>query len=310
MRVAITGATGMVGRALTASLLADGHTVVALVRRPPRRSETPGLEEAEWRAQLGRVDSVALAGTETVVHLAGEPFGPGLWTRRRRRLIRRSRVEGTLGLCRALAGLRHPPTRLLSASGTHFYGATGDAVATEDGPAGKGFLAELCRGWEEATLPAQEAGMSVAHLRSGVVLAREGGMLRSLLPLYRVGLGGRLGSGTQYLTWISLVDQIGAIRFLLERPEVTGPVNLCAPEPVSNADFTRALARTLGRPAVVPFPQPAVRLALGGFTEESALVDLRARPERLEKAGYSFLLPDIDSALSDILPRPAPSVGA
>ena len=310
MRVAITGATGMIGRALTASLLADGHTVVALVRRPPRRSETPGLEEAEWRPEQGRVDAVALDGTEAVVHLAGAPFGPGLWTRRRRALIRRSRVNGTRGLCRALDSMDRPPTRLLSASGTHFYGETGDTVATEDSPPGEGFLALVCREWEEATSPAEEAGMSVAHLRTGMVLAREGGMLRSLLPLYRMYLGGRMGSGSQYLTWISLVDQVGAIRFLLERPDMTGPVNMCAPEPVSNAAFTQALARALGRPAVLPIPSTAIRVTLGDFTEESAFVDLRARPERLERAGYSFVLPDIDSALSDILPRPRPSVGA
>ncbi|MBR8744413.1 TIGR01777 family oxidoreductase [Nocardiopsis sp. MG754419] len=310
MRVAITGATGLIGRALTTSLWADGHTVVRLVRRPPRRSEIPRLEEAEWRAEQGRIDAVALSGTDAVVHLAGEPLGRGLWTRRRRALIRRSRVHGTRALCRALVAMDRPPTRLLSASGTHVYGETGDTVATEETPPGTGFLADVCREWEAATLPAEEAGMSVAHLRTGVVLAREGGMLRSLLPLYRWGFGGRLGSGAQYLTWFSLVDQVGAIRFLLERPDLTGPVNLCAPEPVSNAAFVQALERVLGRPTILPIPSTAIRVTLGDFTEESALIDLRARPERLEKAGYSFLLPDVDSALSDILARPGPSVGA
>ena len=309
MRVAITGATGLVGGALTDSLLEDGHTVVRLVRRPPRDTRVPRLEEAEWRAEQGRVDTVALQGADAVVHLAGEPIGPALWTRRRKTAIRRSRVRGTQTLCRALANMSAPPPRLLSASGMHFYGDTGGGVATEDSPPGKGFLAGVCRDWEAATAPAEEAGLSVAHLRTAVVLDRSGGLLRQLLPLWRLGLGGRLGSGAQYMTWIALADQIGAIRFLLERPEITGPVNMCAPEPVTNAAFTEALGRALGRPTILPVPATAMRAALGDFAEETALIDLRARPKRLEEAGYSFLLPTVDSALSDILPRPAPPAG-
>ncbi|WP_026119898.1 TIGR01777 family oxidoreductase [Nocardiopsis ganjiahuensis] len=302
MRVAITGATGLIGGALTASLLGDGHTVVRLVRRLPRDSGVPRLEEAEWRAEQGRVDTVALQDADAVVHLAGEPIGPALWTRRRRAAIRRSRVRGTLTLSRALARMPSPPPRLLSASGMHFYGDTGGTVATEESPPGKGFLAEVCQSWEEATRPAEEAGLSVAHLRTAVVLARSGGLLRHLLPLYRLGLGGRLGSGAQYMTWISLADQVGTIRFLLERPDITGPVNTCAPEPVTNAAFTEALGRALGRPTILPVPATAMRATLGDFAEETALIDLRARPKRLEEAGYSFLWPTVDSALSDILP--------
>lgn len=302
MRVAITGATGLIGGALTASLLGDGHTVVRLVRRLPRGSHVPRLEEAEWRAEQGRVDTVALQDTDAVVHLAGEPIGPALWTRQRRAAIRRSRVRGTRTLTQALARMSSPPPRLLSASGMHFYGDTGGKVATEESPPGKGFLAEVCQDWEEATRPAEEAGLSVAHLRTAVVLARSGGMLKHLLPLYRLGLGGRLGSGAQYMTWISLADQVGAIRFLLERPDLTGAVNTCAPEPVTNAAFTEALGRALGRPTILPVPATAMRAALGDFAEETALIDLRARPKRLEEAGYSFLWPTVDSALSDILP--------
>lgn len=302
MRVAITGATGLIGEALTASLLGDGHTVVRLVRRLPRGSHAPRLEEAEWRAEQGRVDTVALQNTDAVVHLAGEPIGPALWTRQRRAAIRRSRVRGTRTLTQALARMSSPPPHLLSASGMHFYGDTGGQVATEESPPGKGFLAEVCQGWEEATRPAEEAGLSVAHLRTAVVLARSGGMLKPLLPLYRLGMGGRLGSGAQYMTWISLADQVGAIRFLLERPELTGAVNMCAPEPVTNAAFTEALGRALGRPTILPVPATAMRAALGDFAEETALIDLRARPKRLEEAGYSFLWPTVDSALSDILP--------
>ncbi|WP_201301327.1 TIGR01777 family oxidoreductase [Nocardiopsis sp. FR6] len=310
MRVAITGASGLIGRALEASLLDDGHTVVRMVRRLPRVQHTPGVEEAEWRPEQGRVDTVALHETDAVVHLAGAPVGPALWTRHRRALIRRSRVRGTRTLCQALAGMDRPPPRLLSASGMHYYGDTDGRTATEDSPPGTGFLAGVCRDWEEATAPAVEAGLSVALMRTSVVLDRSGGMLRPLLPLYRVGLGGRLGSGTQYMSWIAMRDHVGALRFLLEHPEITGPVNMCAPEPVSNADFTRALGRALGRPAFLPVPATAMRAALGDFAEETALIDLRAVPERLLKAGYSFALPTIDRALSDILARPVPSTGA
>lgn len=310
MRVAITGASGLIGRALTASLLGDGHTVVHMVRRLPRGGSRPRLEEAEWRPEQGRVDTVALHETDAVVHLAGAPIGPALWTRHRRTLIRRSRVRGTRTLVQALASMASPPPRLLTASGMHYYGDTGGRAATEGSPPGTGFLAEVCQAWEEAAAPAEEAGLSVAYMRTSVVLDRTGGMLRTLLPLYRAGLGGRLGSGEQYMSWIALRDQVGAVRFLLDHPEVTGPVNMCAPEPVSNAAFTQALGRALRRPTVLPVPAVAMRAALGDFAEETALVDLRAVPERLTKAGYSFALPTIDSALSDILARPVPSAGA
>ncbi|MCP3016820.1 TIGR01777 family oxidoreductase [Nocardiopsis dassonvillei] len=308
--MAITGATGLIGRALEASLLGDGHTVVRMVRHLPRGRHHPDVEEAEWRPEQGRVDTVALHEADAVVHLAGAPVGPALWTRHRRTLIRRSRVRGTRTLCQALAGMSSPPPRLLSASGMHFYGDTGERAATEDSPPGSGFLAGVCRDWEEATAPAEEAGLSVAHMRTSVVLDRSGGMLGTLLPLYRAGLGGRLGSGRQYMSWIAMRDQIGAVRFLLEHPEITGPVNMCAPEPVTNAEFTRALGRALRRPAVLPVPAPVMRAVLGDFAEETALIDMRAEPERLTKAGYSFALPTVDSALSDILARPAQSTGA
>jgi len=310
MRVAITGASGLIGRALTASLLEDGHTVVRLVRHLPRGATTTNVEEAEWRPEQGRVDTVALHETDAVVHLAGAPIGPALWTRHRRSVIRRSRIRGTRTLAQALAGMPSPPPRLLTASGMHFYGDTGGAVATEESPPGTGFLAQTCQAWEKAADPALEAGLSVVYMRTAVVLDRSGGLLRTLLPLYRAGLGGRLGSGAQYMSWIALRDQVGAIRFLLEHPEVTGPVNMCAPEPVSNAAFTQALGEVLRRPTILPVPATALRASLGDFAEETSLIDLRAEPERLEKAGYSFHLPTIDSALSDILARPAPRAGA
>ncbi|MFL1381756.1 MULTISPECIES: TIGR01777 family oxidoreductase [unclassified Nocardiopsis] len=310
MKVAITGSSGLVGAVLTEALLADGHQVVRMVRHAPRPVYRSRLEEAEWRPEQGRVDTVALHGADAVVHLAGASLGHAPWPRGRREAIRRARVRGTRTLVRALTGMDAPPPRLLAASGMQFYGDTGGRVVTEADPVGTGFLARVCEDWEAAAAPAAEAGISTAHLRMAVVLDRSGGYLRSVLPLYRAGLGGRIGSGAQYMTWIAMGDAIGAIRFLLERPGVTGPVNLCAPEPVSNAAFTEALARALDRPAVLRVPATALRATLGDYAEETALLDLRGRPERLIKEGYSFTLPTIDSALSDILARPLPSAGA
>ncbi|MDT0328765.1 TIGR01777 family oxidoreductase [Nocardiopsis lambiniae] len=310
MKVAITGTSGLVGRVLVESLLADGHTVVRMVRHAPRPVYRSRLEEAEWRPEQGRVDTVALHGADAVVHLAGAPLGPSLWTRQRRALIRRSRVRGTRTLAHALAGMDTPPPRLLTASGMQYYGDTGGRVVTEADPPGAGFLADICRDWEGAAAPAVAAGISTAHLRLAVVLDRSGGYLRSVLPLYRAGLGGRIGSGAQYMTWIAMRDAVGVIRFLLERPGITGPINTCAPEPVSNAAFTEALAGALDRPAILRVPATALRATLGDYAEETALLDLRGRPERLLQAGYSFTLPTIDSALSDILARPVSSPGA
>ncbi|MFD6100037.1 TIGR01777 family oxidoreductase [Nocardiopsis flavescens] len=310
MKVAITGTSGLVGAVLVEALLAEGHRVVRMVRHAPRPVYRSRLEEAEWRPEQGRVDTVALHGADAVVHLAGAPLSQAPWPRGRREALRRARVRGTRTLVRAMAGMDRPPPRLLSASGMQFYGDSGGRVVTEDDGAGSGFLARVCEDWEEAAAPAAAAGIATAHLRLAVLLDRSGGYLRSVLPLYRAGLGGRIGSGSQYMTWISMDDAVGAIRFLLDRPDLTGPVNLCAPEPVSNADFTEALARALDRRAVLRVPETALRVTLGDYAQETALLDLRGRPERLITEGYSFTLPTIDSALSDILARPLPSAGA
>ncbi|MFC3998771.1 TIGR01777 family oxidoreductase [Nocardiopsis sediminis] len=295
MRIAITGASGLVGTALSRSLTEDGHEVLRLVRRAPR-----DLAEVRWDPAGGGVDTDRLAGTDAVVHLAGAPLGPARWTPRYKHRIRESRVMGTRVLAVALAGMARPPRRLVSASAVGYYGDTGHTVTDEDSPRGMGFLADLVVDWEGATAPASDAGISVAHVRSGVVLARRGGLLGAVLPLFRLGLGARLGSGRQYMSWISLADEVGAIRFLLERPELTGPFDLTAPEPVTNADYTAALARAVHRPAPLAVPGVLMRAALGGFADEAALVDQRVVPKRLLEAGYSFRHPDIPSALSDI----------
>ncbi|KIH96670.1 epimerase [Streptomonospora alba] len=295
MRVAITGASGLIGSALARSLAEDGHGVVRMVRRPAR-----GPDEAEWRPEVGYVDTGGLVGADAVVHLAGQPIGPARWTRGYRRKLWESRVPATRALATALAGMDDPPPRLVSGSAVGFYGETGARTATEDAPRGRGFLAELVAAWEDAAAPAEEAGISVAHARTGIVLARSGGLLGTVLPMFRLGLGARLGSGRQYISWIALADEVGALRFLLERPDITGPVNLVAPEPVTNAEYTRQVARAVRRPAVLAVPGFAMRAALGGFADEAALISQRAVPERLRGAGYSFHRPELAGALSDI----------
>ncbi|ASU86173.1 TIGR01777 family protein [Nocardiopsis gilva YIM 90087] len=297
--MAITGASGLVGTALRRSLAVDGHSVVRLVRHTS--ASPPGHEEAHWDPVGGEVDTDALRAVDAVVHLAGAPLGPTRWTPEYKQLIYDSRVNGTRALCTALAEMDQPPPRLLSASAVGYYGETGPEVVDEDAPHGDGFLAEVASAWEAAATAAEESGISVAYLRSGVVLSSEGGLLGKVLPLFRMGLGGRLGDGRQYMSWISIADEVGAIRFLLEHPEITGPVNLCAPEPISNAEYTAALGRALHRPAFLAVPAVAMRSVLGEFADETALIDQRVRPRRLLEADYAFRHPELEGALSDIL---------
>ena len=294
MQIAITGSTGLIGTALVRALRDGGRTVVRLVRRRPSAGD-----EVRWDP-FGEVDTAALEGVDAVVHLAGAGIGERRWTSCYRQQIRDSRVEGTRTLARALAGMRRPPSVLVSASSVGFYGDTGDRAVDEDAPGGAGFLAEVCRDWEAAARPAAEAGIRVVHPRTGLVLAREGGLLGKTLPLFRAGLGGRLGTGRQWMSWISIADQVAALRFLIDR-DLDGPVDLTAPEPVTNADYTRALGQALHRPALLVAPAAALRLVLGGLADEAALVSQRVLPARLVKAGFRFRHPDLASALADVM---------
>ncbi|MFB4299470.1 TIGR01777 family oxidoreductase [Actinomadura sp. NTSP31] len=295
MRVTVTGASGLIGTALVRALREDGHDVVRLVRREPSAPD-----EARWSPADGCVEAAALEGADAVVHLAGAGVGDRPWTKAYKRRIRDSRLDGTRTLAEAIAAADHRPPVLVCGSAIGFYGDTGDREADEKSPAGAGFLAALVRDWEAAAAPARDAGVRVVHPRTGVVLARGGGMLGRTLPLFRAGLGGRLGDGTQWTSWISLADEVAALRFLIGH-ELSGPVNLTAPNPVTNGEYTAALGRALHRTARLAVPKAVLRAALRGFADEGPLVSQRVLPRRLEQAGFRFRHPDVDSALAAVL---------
>jgi uncharacterized protein len=294
VRIAITASTGLIGGALTHSLSADGIEVVRLVRRP---SSGPGEIRWDPAAPSGGLSPDALDGFDAVVHLSGAPVASGRWTPARKQELRSSRIDSTTVLIGAMLAAAKAPPVLIAASAIGWYGDTGDRPVDESGPVGSGFLAALVRDWEAATSPATEAGIRVVNLRSGIVLSSRGGMLPRLLLPFRLGLGAKFGTGAQYVSWITLTDHIRAARFLLDQPDLSGPFNLTAPEPVTNADLTKALAATLHRPAVLQVPAGALRLALGEVSTE-LLGSCRARPARLQEAGFSFQQPSIGPALA------------
>ncbi|SEP17242.1 TIGR01777 family oxidoreductase [Trujillonella endophytica] len=300
MKVAVTGSSGLIGSALVPALVDDGHDVLRLVRRTPRTAD-----EHRWDPQHRRIDPALFADVDAVVNLAGTGVGDRRWTEKRKREILRSRVDATATVSTALAeAAAADPGRervLLSASAVGWYGDTGDRVVRENAPAGQDFLAHVCEQWETATAPAEQAGVRVVTMRTGLVLGR-GGLLRRMAPLFRLGVGGRLGSGTQYWPWISLTDEVAAIRFLLTAP-LSGPVNLTGPAPVTNAEFTRALAQVVHRPAVLPVPGFALRAVLGEFAPVGVLAGQRAVPAALEAAGFTWTHPDVGSALRSALGR-------
>jgi uncharacterized protein (TIGR01777 family) len=292
MRVAISAASGLIGSALAAGLAADGTEVLRLVRRPARSAA-----EISWDPAGRGLDPARLAGVDAVVHLSGAPIAAGRWTPARKAEIRASRIGSTAILASALAAADPRPAALVCASATGYYGDTGDRVTDESSPPGSGFLADLVRDWEAAAGPAREAGIKVTHCRSGLVLSRDGGILHRLLPPFRLGLGAKIGEGQQYFSWISREDEVRAIRFLLEDAQADGAYNLTAPEPVTNADFTRALATALHRPALLALPRVALQVALGEVAGE-LLGSQRVIPARLAAAGFGFEHPDIASALA------------
>lgn len=292
--VAISGASGLLGGALARRVGERGGRVRRLVRR--RGDVADG--DVFFSPDRGEIDGDALAGATAVVHLAGASVADGRWTPERKRVIRDSRVVGTRLVSEAIAALPPPRPVLVSASAVGYYGATGDREVDEDSPAGEGFLADVCRAWEQAADPAREAGVRVVHLRIGIVLSPDGGPLEKMLGPFRWGVGGRLGSGAQYMSWVHVDDVLGAIERCWSDPALVGPVNAVAPEPVTNAELTRALGAVLRRPTALPVPGFALRLGFGSeMAEEMLLSGQRVVPRRLREAGFEWAFGDLDAAL-------------
>lgn len=302
-RVAVTGSTGLIGDALVQHLRGRGDTVLRVVRD---RQAAAASDDLYWSPSAGEIDAEGFAGLDGVVHLAGAPIGPRLWTASARRQIMESRSQGTGLLTTTLAQLDDPPAVLVSSSGINYYGhARGDEVLTEasDGP-GDGFLAEVCRVWEDSARMAGEDGrIRVCIARTAPVLSVDGGLLQYAVVPFKLGVGGRLGSGRQWLSWITLEDEVRALTFLLDHDDVTGPVNLSGPAPVTNTEFTAAMGEVLGRPTVMAVPAPILTAVLGDVAREMVLSDLRVLPVALEEHGFAFHHRDIRTALRHALGR-------
>lgn len=292
MRIVVSGASGLIGTSLVDALRRGGHEVTTLVRREPN-----GPDQVRWDPAAGDLDPGALSGADAVVHLSGAGVGDRRWTSRYKATLIDSRVDSTTTIATAAARAEQPPKALISASGIDAYGDTGDREVREDAPFGTGFLADLCRVWEAATAPAEEAGIRVAHLRSGLVMGPSGGLMGRLKPLYKAGLGGRLGSGEQWWPWISLRDEVAAIQFLLTAADVSGPVNLVGPELVTNAEFNAEFGRQVHRPALAAVPAFALRIALGDFADNGILSSKKTVPGVLLDHGFEFTDATLASAL-------------
>jgi uncharacterized protein (TIGR01777 family) len=301
MNILVTGSSGLVGSALVPFLTTGGHRVMRLVRAEPR-----GEDEVRWDPSIGAIDAQKLEGIDAVVHLAGESIADGRWTPEKKAKILNSRVQGTRLLSESLARLQRRPRVLVSASAIGYYGDRGEQPLNERSAAGSGFLPDVCRQWEAATQPAVEAGIRVVNLRIGVVLSAQGGALAKMLGPFRMGAGGRLGSGRQYLSWIALDDVVGAIHHGLMCDELSGPVNAVSPNPVTNREFTKTLGRVLRRPTMFPMPAPAARVIFGEMADELLLASTRVEPQRLMAEGYEFRFAELQSALRHLLGRTNP----
>jgi uncharacterized protein (TIGR01777 family) len=298
MNILVSGSTGLVGTALIAALTGSGHEVVRLVRS---KSRSASRELIGWDPEANYIDAAGLAGLDAIVHLAGESIASGRWTALKKARIRDSRVRGTQLLCEALAHSATPPPVLVCASAIGFYGDRGDEVLTETSAGGKGFLAEVCRDWEGATEPARQKGIRVVNLRFGVILSAQGGALAKMLTPFKMGVGGVVGSGRQYMSCITIDDVIGAIQHSLGNNSLNGPVNVVDPTSVTNHDFTKTLGKVLGRPTVFPMPAFAARLAFGEMADELLLSSARVVPTKLQTSGFQFRYPDLEASLRHVL---------
>jgi uncharacterized protein (TIGR01777 family) len=299
MRFAITGSTGLIGSHITHYLRTHAHEVTRVIRS---YSDLPHGERAVvWHPDRDRIEAEGLEGHDVVIHLAGESLA-GVWTAEKKRRILSSRTQGTTLIARTLAGLKEKPRALFSASGFNIYGdRPGSEMVDESSPAGAGFIADVAKAWEASTLAAQEAGIRVVHMRFGNVISGDGGLVGVLKPLFKLGLGAKLGSGRQVWPWISIQDIPPAILHVLERPEISGPVNFASPNPVTNEEFTDTFAGVLGRPSFFAVPKFATRLAPGGMADEILLSGARVEPRKLLDSGYEFLHPELRGALAAAL---------
>jgi hypothetical protein len=297
MNVLVSGTSGLVGSALVPFLTTGGHQVIRLVRTPPRANAT----EVYWNPATRSIATPALEGIDSVIHLAGENIASGRWTETKKASIRNSRVQGTHVLCEALAQLAKPPRVLVSASAIGYYGERGATMLREESQPGNDFLATVCRAWEAATAPAVQRGIRVVLLRLGLILSADGGALPRILRPFRLHAGGTIGSGRQYMSWITLADVLGVIQHALVTDTLQGAVNAVAPHPVTNTEFTKILGRVLGRCTFLPLPAMAARLAFGEMAEALLLASTRVEPARLLASGYTFHHPDLEGALRHLL---------
>lgn len=297
MRILVSGSSGLVGRALCAALHAEGHTVVRLLRNDSALAENA----IYWDPGRGILAGDQLEGINGVIHLAGESIASGRWTPARKNRIRDSRILGTRLLCERLASCKVPPAFLIAASAIGYYGDCGEEAVEESHTPGRGFLAEICQDWEGETRCAAQAGLRVVNLRLGMALSTDGGALAKMLPPFRLGLGGPLGNGAMWMSWIHLHDLVRGLLHAVHATDLAGPVNAVAPSPVTNREFTRSLSRALGRPAIFAVPAPVLRFLLGEMADELLLSSLRVLPRRLEEAGFEFHYPNLDEALANLL---------
>lgn len=299
MNILVSGSTGLIGSALVPFLIRQGHRVTRLVRTSP----PPGERSVRWDPESGTIDLAGLESVEAVVHLAGDPIAKGRWTPEKKVRIRNSRVQGTRLVAQTIARfpISNRPKALLCASAIGYYGDRGNELLPEESPSGRGFLAATCQEWEASAEPAVEGGIRVVHLRFGIVMSPKGGALAMMLPPFRMGLGGKLGSGKQFMSWISIDDVVEAIHHTLATPTLRGAVNVVAPNPVTNLEFTKMLGRVLRRPTIFPVPAFAARLAFGELADEALLASARVEPARLKASGYRFRHPDLEGALRDLL---------
>jgi uncharacterized protein (TIGR01777 family) len=299
MKILVTGSTGLVGSALVPLLKTKGHQVLRLVRSTP----TEGAGEVYWNPEKGTLSAEELEGVQGVVHLAGESIAEGRWSEEKKKRIRESRVKGTTLLSETLARLKDKPEVLVSASAIGFYGSRGDENLTEQSASGSDFLAEVCREWELSTQAAAQSGVRVVNLRFGVILSREGGALKKMLFPYQMGVGGKLGDGQQYMSWIAIDDAVGAIVHALENDKLRGPVNVVAPRAATNYEFTKTLGHVLSRPTIFPMPAFAARLMFGEMADATLLASQRVEPARLKESGFVFKYPELEGALRHVIEK-------